>query len=744
METKVKKISLPCILFLFIFQMNSNFAQENNSLEIKPTEIPEISGGAEVFRMIQKAISSGDYSFANFGDGLKSNTSRVEKSTGGGIFTIEGIDFDGNATASGYYSTPPDPIAAAGSTQVVSVVNTTIEWYTKAGVNENTQRLGKNASTEVGSFFESLSPLTGTFDPKVIYDQYDGRFVVVSLEQTDTSEGGADNTSRILVAVSDDDDPNGTWYFHAIDSKITISMIDHWADYPGLGLDDNAVYITANMYEFAADGGGYGGQRLWIIDKTPFYSGGAASVSVYDPFNAAGVGGFASTSQPAHMFGTAPTGVGTFLAYYSGLTDGTNEYVGVIRVDDPLGTPVFSNQFVFAGDIDITDSTSLPDAPQKDTTATVEVNDRRTLNAVWRDDFLWVSTTMIPSSGDDMGQSTAHWFKIHTATLSSLAMDDQGNVGGEDIATGTYTFMPSLAVNGNETMVIGFSASSTTMYPGAYFAGRLMGDAPGTVGASGVLRSGLDYHVRTFGGSRNRWGDYSGMSLDPSDGTKFWAFNEYAINRGTVFGGEDGRWGTAFGEIPVDVIPVELTSFTARIVDRNVELKWTTATETNNMGFDVERSINDEEFTMIGFVSGYGTVAETKSYVYVDKNISGSISYRLKQIDFDGSFTYSNVVEVSSQIEFTFKLAQNYPNPFNPETKISYSIPHEARVKLSVFNPIGEVVIELINEVQSPDFYEVVWNAKDVTSGIYFYTVEVVPLNGESGYRESKKMVLMK
>ena len=151
-----------------------------------------------------------------------------------------------------------------------------------------------------------------------------------------------------------------------------------------------------------------------------------------------------------------------------------------------------------------------------------------------------------------------------------------------------------------------------------------------------------------------------------------------------------------------------------------------------------------EAFTKIGFVPGYGTVAETKSYVYIDKNITGSISYRLKQIDFDGSFTYSNVVEVSSQIEFTFKLAQNYPNPFNPETKISYSIPHEARVKLSVFNPIGEVVTELINEVQSPDFYEVVWNAKDVTSGIYFYTVEVVPLNGESGYRGSKKMVLMK
>jgi hypothetical protein len=293
-------------------------------------------------------------------------------------------------------------------------------------------------------------------------------------------------------------------------------------------------------------------------------------------------------------------------------------------------------------------------------------------------------------------------------------------------------------------MVIGFSASAPTIYPGAYFAGRTSIDPAGTVSPSGVLRTGLDFYKRTFGGSQNRWGDYSGMSLDPSDGTIFWAFNEYALTRGTTFGGEDGRWGTAFGEIPVNVIPVELTNFTAKVVDRDVELKWATATETNNLGFEVERGIGIEAFSKIGFVPGYGTTSETRNYVYVDKKISGTVRYRLKQTDYDGSFEYSNIVEVNSLPDLSFTLDQNYPNPFNPITKISYTIPDESSVRLSVYNPLGEVVTELINEVQSGDFYEAVWNADNATSGIFFYTLVVTPLNGKKAFKESRKMILMK
>lgn len=548
--------------FLFVFLISPGFCfsfsplstiNKDSLKNISISEVPKISAGAEYSFKLRRAINSGNYS--NFQ--AKPDIPAKEVSPAADIFTVEGINFEEDSDSSGFFHIPPDPHGASGPSHIVSVVNTSVQWFTKVGIKENTQRLGKNSSTHIGSFFQQLSPLTGTFDPKVIYDQYDGRFVVVTLEATDVSDGDSENTSRILVAVSDNDNPNGTWYYHAINSKTSISSIDHWADYPGLAVDNNAIYITSNMFEFEDDGRDFGGVRLWIINKIPFYSGGSADVSVHNPYAAAGVSQFASTTQPAHMFGTPPGNVGTYLTYYQGLSNGLSEFAGVITVADPLGTPSFLNQLVFAGNIDLTDSTSLPDAPQKDTTVTIEVNDRRTLNAVWRNNFLWITTTLLPVSGIDNGQTTAHWFKINTTVPASLAMSDQGNIGGEDIAPGTYTFFPSLAVNETGDMVIGFSASAPTIYPGAYFAGRFLTDPAGKVGASRVLREGLDYYIRMFGGERNRWGDYSGISVDPSDETKFWVFNEYARTRGNLFSGEDGRWGTAFGQVPISVVNVD-------------------------------------------------------------------------------------------------------------------------------------------------------------------------------------------
>jgi len=466
-------------------------------------------------------------------------------------FTIEGINFDENAANTGYYQIPPDPIGAAGPDHLVSVVNSTIEWFTKAGVTENSQSLQ--------SFFSPVSPLTLTFDPKVIYDQYTDRFVVVTLEQVEAGTNpNPGNISRILLAVSDDSDPNGTWYFHAINAKTVISSVERWADYPGFAVDEEAIYVTTNMFAFAGASTTTSAVRLWIINKGlgsgGFYDGGTASVNVYNPY--AG-GGTATTTQPTHIFGSNfPSSVGTFLVSYSGLTSGGNEFVQVVRVDNPLGSPTFSPQYVNIGNIEGPSFPALPDAPQSGTAIGIEVNDRRALHAVWRDTMLYLVAEILPNSGPDASQTTAHWWKLNTSNLNSISLNDQGNVGGEDIATGTYTFFPSIAVDSTGNMAIGFSASASTIYPGAYYTGRLSTDPPGTVQGSEVVRAGLDYYIRTFGTpgfDRNRWGDYSGISVDPADGLTFWVYNEYALTRGTAFGGEDGRWGTAFGSFAFTV-----------------------------------------------------------------------------------------------------------------------------------------------------------------------------------------------
>ncbi len=498
--------------------------------------------------------------------GLEKSAARAPALTA----SFDSLDFDGNSpNTGGSVFIPPDPIAAAGPDHLVNVVNVSIQFHTKDGTPLLDSVAGAPVTgVSLASFFAPLSPVNFTFDPKVIYDQHAGRFVVVTLELQDVVLGDPADTSRILVAVSDDSDPNGTWYFTAINSKVMISAVDHWADYPGLAIDEEAVYITANMFSFLTSGGAPGGNRLWVIDKFTgagggFYGGGTATVSLFDPVP---LGGFSATTQPAHVFGAAPASpnVGTWLTLFNGLTNGFDEFLQVVRVDDPVGpgaTTFVGPTFINMGNID-DNAAVLPDAPQLGSAETIETNDRRTLHSVWRDNRLYVTTTIDPEAGDpNDGEATAHWVQMNTFGGGGVALADQGDIGGEDIADDTHTFYPSIAVNDSGDVAVGFAASAATIYPSALFATRAASDTPGINTGSVMLRAGLDYYVRTFDSPPcstpavdNRWGDYSGAAVDPFDEC-FWVYNQYSLARGTgTTGGcngrpatEDGRWGTAHG-----------------------------------------------------------------------------------------------------------------------------------------------------------------------------------------------------
>ncbi len=190
-------------------------------------------------------------------------------------------------------------------------------------------------------------------------------------------------------------------------------------------------------------------------------------------------------------------------------------------------------------------------------------------------------------------------------------------------------------------------------------------------------------------------------------------------------------------------IPVEFTTFAANVAGEKVELTWETATETNNKGFEVERSSDDVSFTSIGFVDGNGTSAEAHSYSFVDHHAtSGTYYYRLKQVDFDGTYAYSNTVEVDF-VPTEFSLGQNYPNPFNPTTKIKFALPVAAKVSVKVYNVVGQQVAELINGQFELGLHEVSFNASQLSSGVYFYTIEAAGVDGQS-FGTTKKMMLMK
>ncbi len=208
------------------------------------------------------------------------------------------------------------------------------------------------------------------------------------------------------------------------------------------------------------------------------------------------------------------------------------------------------------------------------------------------------------------------------------------------------------------------------------------------------------------------------------------------------------RVATGWSQAP---LPVELTSFTSNVIGNKVELNWRTATEVNNYGFEVQRlavsnqllansqELNANGWSKIGFVQGNGNSNSPKNYSFIDQPTGGKeFKYRLKQIDFDGSFEYSYEVTAKLGNVSTYKLDQNYPNPFNPYTKISYTIPQRAYVHLRVYDMLAKEVAELVNTIQESGRYEVTFDGTNLPSGAYFYKLDA------GNYIEVKKLLLVK
>jgi len=201
-------------------------------------------------------------------------------------------------------------------------------------------------------------------------------------------------------------------------------------------------------------------------------------------------------------------------------------------------------------------------------------------------------------------------------------------------------------------------------------------------------------------------------------------------------------------EVPISmrissVVPVELSSFTANNVDGEIVLKWQTATETNNMGFEIERSEKSnengqKEWGRIGFVEGKGTTTETQSYFFKDKPEPGIYNYRLKQVDFGGSYSYSSEAEIDISGPKEFALMQNYPNPFNPSTTIKISLPVKTTLTLAVYNLLGEKIETIFNGEIEEGFHEFRFNSINLPSGVYFYRFESEQFNSV------RKMLIMK
>jgi hypothetical protein len=264
-----------------------------------------------------------------------------------------------------------------------------------------------------------------------------------------------------------------------------------------------------------------------------------------------------------------------------------------------------------------------------------------------------------------------------------------------------------------------------------------------------------------IGGDIGAWGNKYGFIWTPTDGMR--PFTEWLADQGITLGSNwiisqvsdisaDGKVIIAWGDntdspqtitdglviILEDAVPVELISFTASANNDIVNLNWSTATELNNSGFEIQRKNENSDWNPIGFIKGYGTTTTQNNYNYTDQSpVAGSNIYRLKQIDYDGTFDYSNEVEVEI-VPAEYVLQQNYPNPFNPTTTINFNTPKEDFVNVTIYNSLGEKVATLLDGVLSGGSHALTFDATGLASGLYILKMS------SGSFSNTIKMNLMK
>lgn len=412
-------------------------------------------------------------------------------------------DFDGIHMGN---SIPPDPYLAVGPNHVIVTVNTSFRIYDKEG------NILKTISAD--SWYNNVFPSAGAFDPKVTYDVIDQRWIMVWLQESS-------GVATLLLSVSDDSDPLGTWYNWALPANLNGTVNSNtWTDYQGVGYDENAIYITGNQFLF---NGGFQYAKIRIIPKAQLYANTAGPCSWMDIWNINN--GNSSTLRPSIMYSSSSKYYLVEVPYVSAAN-----YVRLYSITNPLTTPT-----LVLNNIGVTTYSLPPNASQLGGGTPIESGDVRLRNEPkYRDGFLYFVHSV--KNPDYQAYSALHYVKINTNTNTP----DQDYVFGAD---GFWHFYPSVDVDIDGNVALTYSRSGTTEYPGAFFTGRLANDPPGLM-ESQPLAEGRGHYDVDFGSGRNRWGDYTGMVLDPVNQKNFWAFSEFAAAPNT--------WGTWVGEIRVE------------------------------------------------------------------------------------------------------------------------------------------------------------------------------------------------
>jgi len=420
--------------------------------------------------------------------------------------------------------TPPDTQGTVGPNHLMAVLNSNVTIETRTGV--------VLSSVSIASFWSSLGGINEVFDPRVLFDRYANRWIISS------GANAASATAYVLVGVSQTSDPTGGWNLYKVNVDANGAS---WADYPTLGFNGDWIVVQTNV--FTVSQGAWVASNIYAFDKADLYAGGAGQYTVFhDPT------GF--TDYPA------VTHDSTLPIEY--LVRNWNAQEGTLRVSTitgSVGAEVLTTGVAFpkAGN-SWQDSAAENFAPQLGSTARIDTDDDRIENCVYRNGSLWAAQTVyFPATGTPT-RSSAQWWQINTAG-GSVGVVQQ--LGKRDDPSGQYDYAyPTLDVNANNDMMIGYSRFGASQYASANYSFRRDTDPPNTLEADTVFKASEAPYFKDFGTGDNRWGDYSNVAVDPINDIDLWTIQEYA--------GTGNTWGTWWGTIALsDATPTATATATA-------------------------------------------------------------------------------------------------------------------------------------------------------------------------------------
>ncbi|MBF0519197.1 MAG: hypothetical protein HQK92_05685, partial [Nitrospirae bacterium] len=442
---------------------------------------------------------------------------------------------------------PPDTMGAAGPNYLVNMTNGGVAIYTKS-----TGALYRQVT--LASFWSSLgSAASSPYDVKVIYDQFNSRFIVTSVS------GESGPNAYLLVGVSATSDPTGTWYMWSINVSLNngTTSTNNWGDYPQLGFDQNYIYVTLNMFDNSDN---YQYVKIIAIAQSQLTSS-HSSLTWTELVNPSGT---YFGLQPCHVFGTSQSHYFLEEGYY-----GSGNSISVIAATDAPASAsatgdassgvtryfkIYSLSFSGStsswtdrGYLQVQNSypiLDMPSASQPGTTYKLDTGDTRILSSVCRNGYIWASHTV---GSSDNTKTEAAWYQIDPSRASSNSSSIGTTVSEGRVNDTTLSyFYPSIAVDSSNNVALGFSGSSSSTYGSAYYTARNSTAAAGTMQSVATLKAGAGTYICSFCGSTtSRWGDYSATAIDPTD-ESFWTIQEYAPG-----GTNTNTWATWWGHFSI-------------------------------------------------------------------------------------------------------------------------------------------------------------------------------------------------